>query len=103
MLGTSLDIRMKRGAQDAAKIKEAWVPDDTWRADFDKVTNALTRAGAALREALEGQQKQLSNMTTEQLEEQLKAELPRIVAKFEAADWAKLDAIRMKQTLRDLR
>lgn len=100
MLGASLDMRMKRGARDAAKIDEAWVPDDLWRADFDKVTNAITRAGSALKEALEGHQKQLGGMSVEELEEQLKAELPRIVAKFTAEDWGRLDEIRMRQVLK---
>lgn len=97
MLGASLDERQAYGIKEAKKDGRPWVPDDTWRADFDKVSNCVSRMQVALREALEGQAKQLAGMTAEQLEAQLRAELVRLAPQFTHEEWALLDKVRMKQ------
>jgi len=91
---------MKIGARQANARGEAWVPDDTWRADFNQVTQATVQAGNALHRALEGNAKKLGGMSTEQLEAQFKAELLRAAAHFTAEDWARLDQVRMKQVIK---
>lgn len=103
MLGASLDHRARHGAKVACEHNVPWVPDDMWRSDFDKVSTALTQAGNALQRGLEAQAKKLGGMTVEQLEEQFKAEMIRVATKFTEADWARLDAIRMKQFTRSMR
>jgi hypothetical protein len=98
MLGTSLDKRAKHEARNGGGL-ELWQPDDSWRADFDKVSTAIVQAGNALQKALEANQKKLGGMTVEQLEAQLIAELPRLAQTFTPAQWESLDRVRMKQVL----
>ena len=99
MLGRTLDERQREGIRIAKEHGTTWVPDDLWRADFEKVASTIARMERAISGAQEANQKQLGGMTIEQLEAQFKAELLRAAAGFTKADWAALDKIRMKQAL----
>jgi hypothetical protein len=94
-LGRSLDVRM----QVKLNTAEGWVPDDSWRSDYASVTATIVQCGQALTKALENNKKALGSMTTEQLEAQLRAELPRIVAGLDTAEWCALVASRQKAGL----
>lgn len=91
-LGKSLDVRM----QIKSNAAEGWIPDDTWRSDFASVTATIVQCGNSLTKALEGNKKEKSTMSIEQLEAQLRAELPRIVMSLNSDEWADLIAARQK-------
>jgi hypothetical protein len=92
-LGKSLDRRMKK-AQDAA---EDWTPNDEWRRDFATVTSVIKDCGAALQRALEGNEKTLGGMTTEQLEAQFNAEIIRSAQTLTEEQWQTMVAARAKR------
>ncbi len=99
MLRASLLTRAKHGAVAASKKAEAWQPDDSWRADFNSATQAIDRAGKALKDAMDARAKQLATMSVEELEAQFISELKRAAPHFSRDTWDLLDKIRMKQVV----
>jgi hypothetical protein len=92
-LGKSIDDRLEA----KRKAAEDWVPDESFREDFEMVTRTLRDAGACLGKALEGEKKALGGMTEEQLLAQLKAEMLVIVRTLTDAEWQALVDARNKQ------
>jgi hypothetical protein len=99
-LSSSLDHRQREGMREAKKRKEAWQPDDAWRADFEKVNRCIVEVGGALDKVMKSERERLSGMTLEQLEAQFRQELIRAAPTFSAEEWAALDQVRMRAVLR---
>ena len=93
VLGMALDIRQEKESKTLGDAP--WSPDEDWRKDFKSVNETLATAGQSLIRGLEGNKKNLSNVPTEQLEAQFKAELEKAAAMFSPEEWARLDKIRM--------
>lgn len=89
-LGRSLDER--------AKTKRAvaldWIPDEDFRRDFAAVNQAIQHSGASLIRALEGTQKNMGNLTEEQIEAQFDTELVRSAAALSDDQWDAMVAAR---------
>jgi len=82
-LGKSLDARtaVRR------KASPEWTPDEDARRDFAAITNTLQHAGNALMRALEGNKKNTDNLSEEQLDAQIKAEVVNSAADLTDEEW----------------
>lgn len=88
----SLKLRMKQKRE----VCPEWVPDEDWRRDFASATNTLQHAGNSLIRALEGNKKNLSGMTDEQLEAQFNAEIVNAAATLTDEQWNRMCEARAK-------
>lgn len=92
LLGRSLDLRLK------AKVKAAdeFTLDEDARRDFQSITHVIRDAGAALIKAVEGEKKNLGELTEAQLVAQFQTEIVSAASSMSDDDWEKMVAARAK-------
>lgn len=92
LLGRSLDLRLK------AKVKAAdeFTLDEDARRDFQSITHVIRDAGAALIKAVDGEKKNLGDLTEAQLEAQFRAEIVSAASSMSEDDWNKMCDARAK-------
>ena len=92
LLGRSLDLRLK------AKVKAAdeFTLDEDARRDFQSITHVIRDAGAALIKAVDGEKKNLGDLTEAQLEAQFRTEIVSAATSMSEEDWQKMCESRAK-------
>lgn len=92
-LGKSLDQRLA----DKQAVAPDWIPDEDWRRDFAAVTTVIQHSGNSLMRALEGNKKDVGNLSNEQLDAQFQAEVVASAVKMSDDDWERMVRARAKK------
>ncbi len=92
MLGKSLDLRLK----EKVKTADVFTLDEDSRRDFQSITTTIRDAGSALIKAMEGNKKNLGELTEAQLTAQFQAEIVLAAGGMSDEDWQRMVDARAK-------